>query len=529
MLLNNFLEASARRTPGKIALIVGNERYTYAEIESLSSKAASALAGEGLEKGDRAVVFLDNSLEAVVGIFAVLKAGGVFLPLNPTTKAGKLAYILNNSRASAIISSADKADIIREASEVSPHLKQVLIARCHDTGRLGIRKRAYSLDGVFKSGSAAVPLRPVIDADLASIIYTSGSTGSPKGVMLTHLNMVSAANSITEYLENKEDDIILNTLPLSFDYGLYQVLMAFKAGATVILEKAFLYPSKIIKTMLDEKVTGFPIVPTISAILLQMEDIKNHDFEALRYITNTAAALPAAHILKLKGFFPKARIYSMYGLTECKRVSFLQPEELLKRPSSVGKGMPNTETYIVDEEGNRVGPGVCGELVVRGSNVMKGYWDAPEETARMLRPGKFTGDTVLYTGDIFKMDEDGYLYFVARKDDIIKSRGEKVSPKEVENVLCHMEAVAEAAVIGVPDQVLGSAVKAFVVRKNGSKVTEADVMKFAAMRLESYMVPKHVEFRDELPKTSSGKISKTELNGSSEAVSAPAMRAAKRA
>ena len=273
MLLNNFLEASARRTPDKIALIVGNERYTYAEIESLSSKAASALAGEGLEKHDRAVVFLDNSLEAVVGIFAVLKAGGVFLPLNPTTKAEKLAYILNNSRASAIISSADKADIIREASEVSPHLKQVLIARGHDTGRLGIRKRVYSLDEVFKSGNAAVPLRPVIDADLASIIYTSGSTGSPKGVMLTHLNMVSAANSITEYLENKEDDIILNTLPLSFDYGLYQVLMAFKTGATVILEKAFLYPAKIIKTMLDEKVTGFPIVDNM-AYSLQMEDIR---------------------------------------------------------------------------------------------------------------------------------------------------------------------------------------------------------------------------------------------------------------
>lgn len=511
MLLNNFLEASARRTPDKTALIAGGVRYTYAEIDSLSSKAASVLASEGLEKGDRAVVFLDNSIEAVVGIFGILKAGGVFLPLNPTAKAEKLAYILNNSRACAIISSADKADIIREASESSPHLKQVIIARSQDTGRLGIRKRAYSLDEVFKSGGAAVPLRRVIDADLASVIYTSGSTGSPKGVMLTHLNMVSAANSITEYLENKEDDIILNTLPLSFDYGLYQVLMAFKTGATVILEKAFLYPAKIIKTMLDEKVTGFPIVPAISAILLQMEDIKNYDFEALRYITNTAAALPAAHIFKLRGFFPKARIYSMYGLTECKRVSYLPPEELSRRPASVGKGMPNTEVYIVDENGNRVAPGVCGELVVRGSNIMKGYWDAPEDTAKMLKPGKFPGDTVLYTGDVFKMDEDGYLYFVARKDDIIKSRGEKVSPKEVENVLYHMEAVAEAAVIGVSDDILGQAIKAFVVLKEGFNLTEKDILQHCAGHLENFMVPKHVEFVKEMPKTDTGKIRKKVL------------------
>ncbi len=520
MLLNDFLEASARAAPDKTALVAGGERYTYAEIESLSSKAAAALAGGGLERGDRAVVFLDNSLEAVVGIFAVLKAGGVFLPLNPTTKAEKLAFILNNSRSSAIISSFDKADVVREASQASPHLRQILMARGRDIGGLGMGKGVYSLDEVFKSGRAAAPSRRAIDADLASIIYTSGSTGTPKGVMLTHLNMVSAANAITGYLENKDDDIILNTLPLSFDYGLYQVLMAFKVGATVILEKAFLYPSKIIKTMLDERVTGFPIVPTISAILLQMEDIKSHDFESLRYITNTAAALPAAHILKLRGFFPRARIYSMYGLTECKRVSYLPPEELSRRPSSVGKAMPNAEAYIVDEDGNRVGPGVPGELVVRGSIVMKGYWDAPEETARMLRPGKFPGDTALYTGDIFRTDEDGYLYFVARKDDIIKSRGEKVSPREVENALYHMEGVAEAAVIGVPDPVLGSAVKAFVVRKKGSNVTEADVMRFASTRLESYMVPKLVEFRDELPKTSTGKISKTELNAPLEAVRA---------
>jgi len=257
-------------------------------------------------------------------------------------------------------------------------------------------------------------------------------------------------------------------------------------------------------------VTGFPIVPTIAALLLQM-DLSKYDFSSLRYLTNTAAALPTHHIVKLRSLFPQARLFSMYGLTECKRVSYLPPDQLDIRPGSVGRGMPNEEVYIVNDEGNRVGPGVVGQLVVRGSNVMKGYWEMPEATDRVLKPGPVPGEKVLYTGDLFRMDEEGFLFFVGRKDDIIKSRGEKVSPKEVENVLSSLDGVAEVAVLGVPDEILGQAVKAFIQVKEGIVLTEKDVLRHCSRHLEDFMMPKIIEFRAVLPKTANGKINKREL------------------
>jgi acyl-CoA synthetase (AMP-forming)/AMP-acid ligase II len=276
------------------------------------------------------------------------------------------------------------------------------------------------------------------------------------------------------------------------------------------LERSFAYPYAVVERLVREKVTGFPIVPTISAVLLQL-NLEQHDFSRLRYITNTAAALPPHHIQQLRQLFPHVKLYSMYGLTECKRVSYLPPDQLDVRPTSVGRGMPNEEVYIVDEAGCRVGPGVVGELVVRGSHVMKGYWELPEATAQVLKPGPLPGEHVLYTGDFFKMDHDGYLYFVGRKDDIIKSRGEKVSPKEIEDVLYSLDGVAEAAVVGVPDPVLGQAIKAVITVRAGAHLTEQDLLRHCAQHLEDFMMPKFVEFRDSLPKTSSGKISKREL------------------
>jgi len=327
--------------------------------------------------------------------------------------------------------------------------------------------------------------------------------------------MVSAATSIISYLENREDDIILNTLPLSFDYGLYQVLMAFRFGGTVVLERRFTYPYQTIQRMVEEKVTGLPGVPTIFAILLGFKDLETFDFSSLRYITNTAAALPPAHISKLRKIFPQARLYSMYGLTECKRVSYLPPGEIDRRPTSVGRGMQNEEVWIVDEQGNRVGPHVVGELVVRGSNVMRGYWGLPEETARVLKPGKYPGEVVLYTGDLFRVDEEGYLYFVGRKDDMIKSRGERISPKEIEQCLCAMDGVAEAAVIGIPDEILGQAIKAIISTRDGCSLKEQDVLRHCAENLEDFMVPKSVQFVGNLPRNLNAKIDKLLLKGSS--------------
>ncbi|MGB9700952.1 MAG: class I adenylate-forming enzyme family protein [Thermodesulfobacteriota bacterium] len=512
MLLQNFLEESARKYPKKEALIYGEERWSYEEINYRSDQLATFLRDKGICRGDRIAIFMDNCVESIISLFGILKADAIFLMLSPTLKSPKIAYILNNCQAKALITHTNKLNIVTEALTLVPTLQfSIFVGNKAQISANHCAKPIYW--GEVFSAPCSLPPAPCrnIDLDLATIIYTSGSTGNPKGVMLTHLNMISAATSITTYLENVPEDIIINLLPLSFDYGLYQVLMAFKFGGTVVLEKSFTYPYEVIKKMVKERVTGFPGVPTIFAILLQMDDLKKFDLSSLRYITNTAAPLPLPYIKRLREIFPQAKLYSMYGLTECKRVSYLPPEELNRRPASVGRAMPNEEVWIVDEYGKKVGPGVIGELVVRGSNVMRGYWGDPEATDRVLKPGPLPGEKVLYTGDLFKMDEEGFLYFVGRKDDIIKTRGERVSPKEVENAIYEFEGVAEVAVIPVPDEILGQAIKAYVVPQNGYILKEKELLGHCKKLLEDFAIPKYFEFRDHLPKNASGKIDKLVL------------------
>ena len=510
--VESFLESSAARSPEKIALVYNGRRFTYAELEASANRLAWALIASGVQRGDRVAICLENSPGAVISIFAILKAGGVFLVVNPTTKPDKLRYILTNCRATGLITDRGKLGSVADGLADTPHLQSIFVAGNQPGEKFATAKRVFDLTAITEDVGPPVvpPPKTCIDIDLAALIYTSGSTGRPKGVMLTHLNIVSAATSITTYLENRPDDVILNVLPLSFDYGLYQVLMGFKIGGTLVLERSFTYPYRIIELLQEEQVTGFPVVPTISAILLQL-DLSAHRFPALRYITNTAAALPTDHIRRLRNLFPEVRLFSMYGLTECKRVSYLPPEQIDLRPTSVGRGMPNEEVYIVDDSGRPADPGTVGELVVRGSNVMKGYWELPEETDRVLKQGRLPGEKVLYTGDLFRMDEEGYLYFVGRKDDIIKTRGEKVSPREVEDVLHAMPGVAEAAVIGVPDDVLGEAIHAVIRSHAGVNLTAQEVIHWCSLKLENFMVPKSVDFQGELPQTSTGKISKREL------------------
>jgi acyl-CoA synthetase (AMP-forming)/AMP-acid ligase II len=282
-------------------------------------------------------------------------------------------------------------------------------------------------------------------------------------------------------------------------------------GARLVLERSFTFPSQVLSVMARERVTGFPGVPTIFATIAGMKSLAQYDLSSIRYVTNTAAALPVKHITILKELFPQARIYSMYGLTECKRCTYLPPKDIDRKPESVGIAIPNTELWIIDEDGNRVGPNTVGQLVIRGATVMKGYWEKPESTAKKLKPGPLPGEMVLWTGDYCRLDDEGYLYFVGRMDDVIKSRGEKVAPKEVENALMNVTGVREAAVIGVPDELLGHAVKAFVVLDPGVEMTEKDLIKECQKRLESFMVPKTIELVAELPKTTTGKIKKTDL------------------
>lgn len=511
MQVEEFLERSADRFPEKVALVSGSRRLKYRELEDQANRLAHCLMAYGVGRGDRVVICLDNCIEAVLSIVATLKAGGVFVMLNPQAKADRLTGTLNNCRPKAVVCHQMRLKELREQVALS-HRPMVAVA----TGKSPGQEPSGSFTVVsfqqclVEGTSAQRPCKRNIDVDLAALIYTSSSTGNPKGVMLTHLNMVSAATSITTYLDNRQDDVILNVLPLAFDYGLYQVLMGLKIGGTVVLERSFAFPHAVLEKIQRERVTGFPLVPTIAAVLLQM-DLSRYDFSSLRYLTNTAAALPVPHIIKLRSLFPQAKLFSMYGLTECKRVSYLPPEQLDIRPGSVGRGMPNVEVHIVDDEGNCVGPGVVGELVVRGSNVMKGYWEMPEASDLVLKPGPVPGEKVLFTGDLFRMDEDGFLYFVGRRDDIIKSRGEKISPKEIESVLDCLDGVAEVAVVGVPDEIFGQAVKAVIQVKEGHALTERDVLLHCSRHIERFMIPTVIEFRRVLPKNENGKIDKRKL------------------
>jgi long-chain acyl-CoA synthetase len=502
MRVERFLQDSARRFADKTALVAGSRRLSYGELDILSDRLAAALAARGIARGDRVVLFMENDWEAAVGIFGTLKAGAVLCPVNASTKLEKLCHVLNHCRATALLTQARLLPVTKAALVRAPSVALTLAS-----GGADAVAEPLSFDAAIAAGGPR-PAAPGIDLDLAMLIYTSGSTGRPKGVMMTHQNVVAAADSITSYLDNSADDVILSALPISFDYGLYQILLAVKVGATLILEKSFGYPQLIFEKMVKERVTGFPLVPTMAAILLQRKDPGRGGLARLRYITSTAAALPPAHIARLQELFPQVRLYSMYGLAECKRCTFMPPDELRRRPGSVGIPIPNTEAYVIDDNGARAAPGVIGELVVRGAHVMKGYWKDIAATERVLRPGPHRWEKVLHTGDLFRADEDGYLYFVARKDDIIKSRGEKVSPKEVENALYALEGVREAAVVGVPDPILGMAIKAILVMAPDAGVTVKDVIRHCKRHLEDFMVPKLVEFHDALPKTESGKISR---------------------
>lgn len=506
-LVHDLLTMTARRVPDKKALICAGVNHTFAEIDRQSDAVASELARDGVGRGDRVAVFMENSAELVVSVFGILKAGAVAVMVNQSTKPRKLAYMMNDCGAGTLIAQASVAPVIANAAPQIPSLSNTIWVSQPQCDAPPGRTFGEILDGP----STEKPDIRLIDQDLCMILYTSGTTGTPKGVMLTHLNIISASRSIAQYLENTEEDIVCCVLPLTFSYGLYQMYCMALAGYTLVLEKSFAYPVDVLRRMEELHVTGFPGVPGMFATILQVVPSANIDLRSLRYVTNAAGPISATHIREVLKLLPTTRFFSMHGQTECARTCYLEGERLLKKPGSIGKAMPNTELYVVDESGHRVGPGVVGELVARGANVMRGYWNMPEATAAKLRQGPIPGEKVLYMGDLFRTDEDGDLYFVSRMDDIIKCKGEKVSPKEVEDVLYMMDAVAEAAVVGVDDPVDGQAVKAYVVLREGAELTDREIRQHCRVNLENYMVPRFVEIRDSLPKTGSGKICRREL------------------
>ncbi len=513
MLLHDTLARTAARAPNEDALIMAGQRYRYGQIQFMVDRIAGLLRHRGVNPGDRVVVMLQNGVEAIVSYYAAMKAGAVFVPVSPRVKRDRLEYILRDAEPTGLVTDDRGFYTYRSVAVHVPDIPACIV--CGNRGQefedSAAASFAQAILDPIPGPYSCIGALPRIDQDLAAIIYTSGSTGSPKGVMLTHINMLSASSSIIEYLGLTATDNILCALPLSFDYGLYQVLMAFRLGAKVTLERSLTFPAALLDTMALERVTVFPGVPTTFAILLGMESLTSFDLSALRIITNTGAALSRRQITGIRRAFPQARLFSMYGLTECKRVSYLPPEELDRRPDSIGRGMPNQEVYLVDDAGRRLEWGAIGELVVRGSHVMRGYWRKPHETAACLRPGSYPGERVLHSGDLFRSDGDGYLYFIGRRDDMIKSGGEKVSPEEVENVICALDGISEVAVIGEPDPLLGEVVRAFVVLRPGVSYDERDVLRHCVEHLERHMVPRHIEIVQSLPRTDTGKVAKKEL------------------
>ncbi len=513
-LLHEMLPRVAVASPGKTAIIVGGRAYTYADLDDQSTRLAAALQARGLERGDRVAIYMDNTWPCVVGIYAVLRAGGVFLVINPQTKQDKLTFVLNDCAVRFLLTDVHLAGQYGPALAEVPSLAGVIVSSPDGTGATATAAATIpceDLDAVLDGASAPVADPGTIALDLASLIYTSGSTGTPKGVMHTHQSMLFAARSLIEYLRMDEDEVIIDVLPLAFDYGLYQLLMTVQLGATLVLERSFTYPAEIFNRMQEHGVTAFPGVPTIYAIILATHARSPLTFPAIKRITNTAAALPADYVPRLREVFPNALIYKMYGLTECKRVSYLEPELAERFPRSVGKAIPGTEVYLLNAAGERAAVDEPGILHVRGPHVMLGYWNRPDRSAEMLKPGPLPGQTVLCTGDWFRMDEHGLLYFDGRSDDIIKTRGEKVSPVEIENVLYSLPEVLDAAVIGVPDELLGQAIRAFVVPAPGATLTERDLRRVLAARLENFMVPRDIVIVDKLEKSASGKINKKDL------------------
>lgn len=489
-MLGEDLRAAAAGNPDARALVSGAASLSYAELDRAADGLAAGLRGIGVGRGDRVALVLPNGPQMAIAVYGVVRAGAAFSPINPATTPRKLARILEDVGAAAVLCDGERQEAATDAVD-------------EDTPVIG------DVDEVIEP--AAPSPEPMIGPDLAAVIYTSGSTGEPKGVTLTHANMSFVADSIIEYLEMGQSDRVLCVLPLSFGYGLYQLLTCVRAGATLVLEPGFGAPGRIVQLLEEERITGFPAVPTIFGVLLSLRGLADRRLPDLRFLTNAGAGLPEPVVRSLRAAIPGARIYLMYGQTECQRVCYLPPDQVDAKPTSVGIPIPGTEAWIEDEDGNPVGPGTVGELIVRGPHVMQGYWGDGEPSRERLRTGRWPWERELVSGDLFRCDEEGYLYFVSRRDDIIKSRGEKVAPREVEDALHAFAGVQEAAVVGVPDRLLGEALHAHVAPRAGCELDPKALRRHCAGLLESHMVPQRVTVHAELPRIGAGKIDRRAL------------------
>jgi long-chain acyl-CoA synthetase len=498
MLLHEYLTASALRFPDKTALICAHSTFTYSQIARSAESVASHLQSRGLNRGDRVACYLENSAEAVVTLFGTLMAGGCCVLLDAETPLSRLRFLLEHSGSRFLVAPGSKAAALKDAGGK---------LSCVWTGRVEEGEEQDTYETIVSARRSFDP-PSIVDLDISFIIYTSGSTGKPKGVTHTHRSVDSAVSTVNDYLSGVPEDVVLDILPLHLSYGLLQILGTVRSGGTLVLERGHATPHDILRLIREYAVTGFAGTPTIWSLLLghaSTKESQDGSLQSLRYATNAADAFPVSYVPRLRHLLPGTKIYLMHGLTECLRTSYLPPEEIRQRPGSVGRGVHNVQLWLEDEDGRRLNPGEVGELVVRGSNVMVGYWEDPEATSKVLLPGRYPWERVLHTGDLFTMDVQGYLYFVARKDEIIKSRGQKVSPIEVESVLYELDEVAECRVLGVRDETLGQSIRAEVVIKAGKEFQEKKVKAHCALHLEPYKIPTSIVMVPAIPKTAAGK------------------------
>ncbi|MBN1952323.1 MAG: acyl--CoA ligase [Bacteroidales bacterium] len=508
-LLGEALQISSGINPEKTAIIFKGQEYSYKELNSETRKLAAYLTSIGIRKGDRVAIYMNNSWHCVLAIYAITLAGGVFLIINPQTKADKLHYILTDSGARTLFAESILHNELALALKDFGGIDELILSGPEVTLPFQPDFRLQRFENIMQSDEDNPEVFPrIIPNDLAALIYTSGSTGFPKGVMMTHQNMVFTSWSLIEYLRLSEKDRILLLLPMAFDYGLYQLFMAITSGGTLIIEQSFAFPATIYKQIETLKPTVFPGVPTIYAMMIATSKKKELSFDCIEKVTNTAAKLPGEFLPELQKIFPKALIFKMYGLTECKRVCYLEPEFLELKPESVGKAIPGTEVFLMSPEGEIVPPGGTGILHIRGPHVMAGYWNKEELTNQMLKPGFIPGERILCSQDWFRMDKEGFLYFQGRTDDIIKTRGEKVSPVEIENLIYQLKGIREVAVFGMPDEVLGESIAAVITVHETASLTDKEILMHCSKHLEMFMVPQKILFLQEMPKSSNGKIDK---------------------
>ncbi|HEY9645348.1 MAG TPA: acyl-CoA ligase (AMP-forming), exosortase A system-associated [Chroococcidiopsis sp.] len=505
-----MLRSSSLRHPEKEALVHDGQRLTYGEVAAKTERLAQGLCQLGVNRGDRIGIYLNASIPQVLSIFAIAQAGGVFVPINSLLLPEQVGHIVHDCQMRGIITLASKLPALVDALKTVTSLEFIVVIPDDAIPTLSVP--TYSFDELGQASASSPVVDRGIEKDLAALIYTSGSTGKPKGVMLNHAQVMAGSSIVSEYLSITASDRILAVLPFSFDAGLNQLMTAFQQGATLVLIN-FVFAREIVQILVKERITALAGVPTLWSLLAQpSSSLHKHQLPDLRYITNTGGAMPQSVLATLRQLLPTTQIFLMYGLTEAFRSTYLPPEELDRRPTSMGKAIPNTEILVINEDGQLCKPGEIGELVHRGPTVSLGYWGHPELTGQRLRPHPLLHpdlakhEHVCYSGDLVKMDEDGFLYFLGRRDAMIKSSGYRISPTEVEEVLMQTGWLQGAAVIGIPDEVLGQAIKAFIVPKEGGTVEAEKLMSFCAEHVPRYMVPKVVEALAQLPKTTSGKV-----------------------